>query len=87
MLSKNPGESWKRPIMESKPLKELLKGICLLTWPQKRDQTTKDQKVEKPLLQLHSEIRRIFYTPFSYIYHNNQPNIGRYTIHGYYGIY
>ena len=27
------------------------------------------------------------YGIFSYIYHNNQPNVGKYTIHGFYWIY
>ena len=27
------------------------------------------------------------YGIFSYIYHTNQPNVGIYTIHGYYGIF
>ena len=27
------------------------------------------------------------YGIFTYIYHKNQPNVGKYTIHGWYGIY
>ena len=27
------------------------------------------------------------YGIFTYIYHNNQPNVGKYTIHGSYGLY
>ena len=27
------------------------------------------------------------YGMFTYIYHENQPNLGKYTIHGWYGLY
>ena len=30
-------------------------------------------------------LARSMYGTFSYIYHTNQPNVGEYTIHGWYG--
>ena len=27
------------------------------------------------------------YGIFTYVYHQNQPNVGKYTIHGWYGLY
>ena len=41
------------------------------------------------LLKLDGDIYRIpsMYGIFTYIYHENQPNVGKYTIHGWYGIY
>ena len=29
---------------------------------------------------------KIMYGIFTYIYHENQPNVGKYTVHGWYGI-
>ena len=31
--------------------------------------------------------KQSMYGIFPYIYHKNQPNVGKYTIHGWYGIY
>ena len=36
---------------------------------------------------IHSVPIPSMYGIFTYIYHENQPNVGKYTIHGWYGVY
>ena len=68
-------------------------SISLALWkksPQPPQKTTppgmqKKQQPVNPWQKLVSYPMASIYGIFTYIYHTNQPNVGKYTIHGWYG--
>jgi len=70
------------------------KGWFLLCWSNRRGVFKREVFWNNDWQNKKSRMTRMTYIPtgsvygiFTYTYHKNQPNVGKYTIHGWYGIY
>ncbi len=60
-------------------------GSVPILWIQMRRENFGDRKVVTKSIPIPS-MGLVYLHTFTYIYHKNQPNVGKYTIHGWYGI-